>query len=168
MSRERENCQTCLTLKISFITKTHDCERRKQKEECDLVLVVKRRWTVNGKQIFSDKPQVVINPNIRLHIWRSVHEAYRPECMYTECKPKISDMGVYNLAMFMYLCKVDGNINAVKYIEILDNQLWQLLPITIPTTHTYSRMAMQLFIGPVLWRNINMNFTKSCWGNNKS
>ena len=124
MSRERENCQTCLTLKISFITKTHGCERRKEKEACDLVLVVKRRWTVNGEKIVSDEPQVVISPNIRLHVWRSVYEAYRPECMYTECKPKVSDMGVYNLAMFMYLCKVVGNINAVKYIEILDNQLW--------------------------------------------
>ena len=99
------------------------------KEACDLVLVVKRRWTVNGENIFSAEPQVVISPNIRLHVWRSVHEAYRPECMYTECKPKVSDMGVYNLAMFMYLCKVDGNINAVKYIEIhvLDYQLWSII-----------------------------------------
>lgn len=124
MSRERENSQTCITLKsalLKYITKMHGCERRKQKEACDLVLLVKRRWTVNGKIIFSDECQVIISPNIRLHVWRSVHEAYRPECMYTGCKPKVSDMGVYNLAMFMYLCKVNGNINAVQYIEILDN-----------------------------------------------
>lgn len=62
--------------------------------------------------------------NNRVYVWRSDHEAYRPECMYAECKPKVSVMVLRCITWHGpgTLCKVDGNMNAGKYIEILDDQ----------------------------------------------
>ena len=51
--------------------------------------------------------------------------------MYAECKSKISVMiwGCITWHDSGSLCKVDENINAVKYIEIhvLDYQLWSII-----------------------------------------
>lgn len=65
--------------------------------------------------------------NNRVYVWRSDHEAYRPECMYAEFKPKVSVM-IWRCITWHgsgTLGKVDGNNNAVMYTdtEILDNQL---------------------------------------------
>jgi hypothetical protein len=44
--------------------------------------------------------------------------------MYAECKPKVSVMVLRCITWHGpgTLCKVDGNMNAGKYIEILDDQ----------------------------------------------
>jgi hypothetical protein len=44
------------------------------------------------KLIFSDESQIVIGQNIRVDVWRTAQEAYRPECMTAECVPKVSVM----------------------------------------------------------------------------
>ena len=36
-------------------------------------------------------------------------------------------LGVHYMVCVGTLCKVDGNINAVKYRDILDNHLWPVL-----------------------------------------
>jgi hypothetical protein len=50
-------------------------------------------------------------------VWRTAHEAYRPECMTAECVPKASVMiwGCITWNGVGTLCQVNGNINAEKY-----------------------------------------------------
>lgn len=90
------------------------------------------RWTVNQNWngvIFSDESQILIGQNNRVFVWRASHEAYRPECMCPPHQQKVSVMiwGCITWYGVGTICKVDGNINAVKYREILDNHLWPVL-----------------------------------------
>lgn len=55
----------------------------------------KRRLTVNQywrNIIFGDESQVVLSHQYRLYVWRFAYDAYRPECTFSECKPKVSVM----------------------------------------------------------------------------
>jgi hypothetical protein len=66
-----------------------EINRKKQLTWC----LQKRGWTVNKnwKHIkFSDESQIVIGQNNQVYVWRTAHEAYRPECMTAECVPKDS------------------------------------------------------------------------------
>ena len=97
----------------------------------------KRRWTVNENWrhiIFSDESQIVIGQNNRVYVWRTAHEAYRPECMTAECVPKVSVMiwGCITWYGVGTLCQVNGNINAEKYISVLDSQLWPVIAHHFP------------------------------------
>ena len=97
----------------------------------------KRRWTVNENWrhiIFSDESQIVIGQNNRAYVWRTAHEAYRPECMTAECVPKVSVMiwGCITWNGVGTLCQVNGNINAEKYISVLDSQLWLVIARHFP------------------------------------
>lgn len=110
-----------------------EANRRKRITWC----LQKRRWTVidNWRHvIFSDESQIVIGQNNRVYVWRSSQEAYRPECMYAECVPKVSVMvwGCITWFGIGTLCKVDGSINAQKYISILDDQLWPVIARHFP------------------------------------
>ena len=94
--------------------------------------LARRRWTVENdwrQVIFSDESQIVIGQNNRVYVWRSANEAYRPECMCLQVQRKVSVMiwGCVTLHGVGTLCKVNGNINAVKYQEILENNLWPVL-----------------------------------------
>ena len=63
-----------------------EINRKKQLTWC----LQKRGWTVNKnwKHIkFSDESQIVIGQNNQVYVWRTAHEAYRPECMTAECVP---------------------------------------------------------------------------------
>lgn len=87
-----------------------------------------QKWCLTVHQyqrniIFSDELQVV-----QVKITVSAHEAYRLECMFSECKPKVSVMNWGCIT----LCKVNGNINAEKYILILDEQLWPVIARHFP------------------------------------
>ena len=66
---------------------------------------------------------------ITVYMWRSSIEAYCPECMCPPYQRKVSVMiwGCITWYGVGTLCKVDGNINAVKYRDILDNHLWPIL-----------------------------------------
>ena len=77
----------------------------------------KRRWTVNENWrhiVFSDESQIVIGQKNRVYVWRTAHEAYRPECTTAECVPKVSVMiwGCITWYGVSTLCQVNGNINA--------------------------------------------------------
>ena len=67
-------------------------------------------------------------------MWRTAHEAYRPECMTAECVPKVSVMiwGCITWYGVGTLCQVNGNINAEKYISVLDSQLWPVIARHFP------------------------------------
>jgi hypothetical protein len=58
-------------------------------------------------------------------VWRTAHEAYRPECMTAECVPKVSVMiwGCITWYGVGTLCQVNGNINAEKYILIHNQRI---------------------------------------------
>lgn len=97
----------------------------------------KRRWTVNDNWkhiIFSDESQIVIGQNNRVYVWRTASEAFRPECMSSECKPKVSVMVWGCITWFGVgtLCQVNGNINAQKYISVLEDQLWPVIICHFP------------------------------------
>ena len=58
----------------------------------------------------------------------------RPECMTAECVPKVSVMiwGCITWYGVSTLCQVNGNINAEKYISVLDSQLWPVIARHFP------------------------------------
>ena len=91
-----------------------------------------RRWTVNAhwnQIIFSHESQIVIGQNHCVFVWRSSAEAYHPECMYPPCQRKVSIMiwGCITWFGVGTIWKVDRNINAIKYKNILEDNLWPVL-----------------------------------------
>ena len=93
----------------------------------------KRRWTIEQwkKVIFSDESKVVIGKDQRIQIWRKNGEGWRPD-LYG---PKKSSSVVYEVMILGCICwsgvgtvtKVEGNIDAQKYIEVLDESLRPVL-----------------------------------------
>ena len=82
-----------------------------------------------NQDIFSYESQIVAGQNNRVYVWRSSNEAYWPESMCPPHQRKVSVMiwGCITWYGVGALCKVDGNINAIKYRDILDNHLWSVL-----------------------------------------
>lgn len=105
-----------------------EVNRRKRLSWC----LARRNWSVQNewKQvIFSDESQIVIGQNSRVYVWRSANEANRPECMCPSFQKRVTVMiwGCISWHGVGTLCKVNGNINAIKYQEILENNLWPVL-----------------------------------------
>ena len=128
----------------------------------------KRRWTVNENWrhiIFSDESQIVIGQNNRVYVWRTAHEAYRPECMTAECVPKVSVViwGCITWYGVGTLCQVNGNINAEKYISVLDSQLWPVIARHFPDDSYVFQDDNVLSIGLGLWSGISMITTFMVW-----
>ena len=98
----------------------------------------KRRWTVHrnwNKIIFSDESKIMIGHDLRVYVWRKKHEGWRPDLIQKQRpQPKFEVMiwgcicwhGVGTLAA------VTGNINAVKYQEILEDNLWPVIAQHFP------------------------------------
>lgn len=93
----------------------------------------KRRLTVDrywNKVIFSDESKIMVGHDQRVHIWRKRGEGWRPDLVTPrKSHPKYGVMvwGCLTWHGVGTLSKVDGNINAAKYQEILDNNLWPVL-----------------------------------------
>ena len=92
----------------------------------------KRKLTVNNfwnTVIFSDESQVVIGENHRIYVWRTPSEAYLPECMCPQRQRRVAVMvwGCITYSGVGTLCMVEGNINAQKYIDIIDEHLWPVI-----------------------------------------
>jgi len=88
----------------------------------------KKKLTVNDhwkKVIFSDESQVVIGVNKRVYIWRRDDEKYRPHLICQRPNRKLSLMiwGCVCYEGIGILAAVQGNINSVKYIDILEKNL---------------------------------------------
>jgi len=89
----------------------------------------KRWWTTQyqwSKVIFSDESQVCIGQDKRVYVWRKRGEGWRPDLVKGRTDRKFSVM-VWGCICYNgvgTLTKVEGNINADKYISILeDNNL---------------------------------------------
>lgn len=92
----------------------------------------KRRWSVVGrwdKVIFSDESQVVIGNDKRVYVWRKSGEGYRPDLVSSN-KQKTLKVMIWGCICWHgvgTLARVNGNINAEKYEEILEDNLWPVI-----------------------------------------
>lgn len=92
----------------------------------------RRGWTVeqNWKNvIFSDESQIVLGSDDRVYIWRKSDEAWLPDCISPGVQKKFSAMiwGCITYHGVGTICRIIGNINSQKYIEILEDNLWPVI-----------------------------------------
>jgi hypothetical protein len=83
-----------------------------------------------GKWIFSDESKVVIGKNNNIFIWRKGDEKYKPYLGCPAPRTKLYVM-VWECVCFgrignLFDCCV-RNINAQKYKNMLDNNLWPVI-----------------------------------------
>lgn len=106
--------------------------REKRKRFCRSKL----HWTVREhwkKVIFSDETKIDIGNDNKVYVWRKPNERYRPECngMYhtRAYQPKFSMMfwGCISYHGVGTLTPVNGNMNSIKYINVLDENLWPVI-----------------------------------------
>ncbi|CAG2213846.1 unnamed protein product [Mytilus edulis] len=88
--------------------------------------------TVNAhwsKVIFSDECKVIIGQDSRVSVWRKVGEEWLTDCICPPSQRKYSLMiwGCITYHGVGTITVVEGNINALKYIEIIDNNLWPVV-----------------------------------------
>jgi hypothetical protein len=89
-------------------------------------------WTVErdwSRVIFSDECKIIVGENKRVFVWRKPGEECLPQCLSSGCKAKMSLMiwGCITFNGVGILTTVNGNINAAKYIEILEDNLWPVI-----------------------------------------
>ena len=92
----------------------------------------RKNWTVEDqwkKWIFSDESQVVIGENNRIYVWRKDDEKDQPHLVCPAPRRRLSLMilGCVCYDGVGTLTCVEGNINAAKYIDIVDNNLWPVI-----------------------------------------
>lgn len=109
----------------------------------------KRLWRVEGewdRVIFTDEYKVMIGESNRVYVWRRPGEDWMPDFLCPDPPVKVSLMiwACITWNAVGTLCVVDGNINAQKYIDILESELW---PVSQPTI-LFFKMTMLPLIGP--------------------
>ena len=119
----------------------------------------KRNWTVENdwrKVIFSDESQIVIGNDCRIYVWRKSNESWFSDCISPGIGKKISVMiwGCITYHGVGTLCRVIGNINSEKYVDILDNKLWPVIARHFPD-NTYMFMDDN---APVHRSNFSTNY----------
>ena len=97
----------------------------------------RKNWTVERewkKWIFSDESQIVIGANNKILIWRKDHEINEPHLVCPRPRGRVSLMvwGCICYEGVGTLTGVEGNINAAKYIEILEDNLWPVIAQHFP------------------------------------
>jgi len=90
----------------------------------------KRRWTVNGnwkRVIFSDESKIMIGHDQRAYVWWKRDEGWRPDLVQPRTSQPKNEVMIWGCICWNgvgTLAAVEGNINATKYQEILDEHLW--------------------------------------------
>lgn len=76
-----------------------------------------------------DESLIVLGENYRVYVWRTSNEAYLSQCMWPPRQRRVAIMvwGCITHYGVGTLCLVNGNINAEKYISILENHLWPVI-----------------------------------------
>ena len=110
-----------------------DVNRKKRVRWCK----ERKNWTVDNewkKIIFSDESQIIIGTNNRVYIWRKNSEMNSPHLVCPPSQRKVTLMvwGCMCINGVGTLVAVNGNINAQKYIDILDNNLWPVIARHFP------------------------------------
>lgn len=87
-----------------------------------------------NRVIFSDECKVDVGSDNRIFVWRKVGEEWMPCCLSTPPTPKFSLMiwGCITFDGVGTVTVLDGNINAQKYINIIDEQLWPVIARHFP------------------------------------
>ncbi|CAC5378507.1 unnamed protein product [Mytilus coruscus] len=98
----------------------------------------KRWWTTQyqwSKVIFSDESKVCIGQDRRVYVWKKRGEGWRPDLVQSKSDRKFSTMvwGCISYQGVGTLTKVEGYINADKYISILDDNIWPVIARHFPT-----------------------------------
>lgn len=93
----------------------------------------KRKLTVGNywrKVIFSDESKIVVGQNSRVYIWRKRGEGWRPDLVEARrAKPSYEVMiwGCISWHGVGTITAVNGNINAEKYQQVLNDNLWPVI-----------------------------------------
>ena len=82
-----------------------------------------------NRVIFSDESEVEIGLDNRVYIWRRAGEEWLPACTFP---PPTKRLGVIIWGCITFngvgtLDFVEGNINALKYTDILEDNLWPVV-----------------------------------------
>jgi hypothetical protein len=98
----------------------------------------KRHLTVNGhwnKVIFSDESKIMNGHDSRVHIWRKRDEGWRPDLVAPPGTRPCFEVMIWGCITWYgvgTITAVEGNINAVKYQQILHDNLWPVLARYFP------------------------------------
>ena len=98
----------------------------------------KRRLTVQNywnKVIFSDESKIMIGHDSRVYVWRKKDEGWRPDLVTPkQSKPcyEVMVWGCITWGGVGTITSVHGNINAEKYQEILEENLWPVIARHFP------------------------------------
>lgn len=87
------------------------------------------------KVIFTDECKVMIDGERRVYVWRKAGEEWDPPCIAPHAGRRL-DLMIWGCITYNgvgTLCVVDGNINAHKYIEIIDNHLCSVVAAHFPS-----------------------------------
>ena len=95
----------------------------------------KLHWTVGNqwkKVIFTDEMMIIIKPDGKLKVWRKSSEIWRSECLGCVAEAPSTNLKIMVWGCLTYhgvgtLAIINGNMNSVKYIETLDNNIWQIV-----------------------------------------
>lgn len=97
----------------------------------------KRQWSVENwkRVIFSDESKIMIGHDERVRIWRKRDEGWRPDLV-----EKRNSQAKYEVMIWGCICwegvgtmtPIEGNINAAKYQDILEENLWPVLARHFP------------------------------------
>ena len=99
----------------------------------------KRKLTVENywkKVIFLDESKIVVGQDSRVYVWRKRGEGWRPnfgEGAENQAMLRSDGLGMSHMHRVGTISAVDGNINAYKYQQILDDNLWSVLAHHFPT-----------------------------------
>ena len=107
---------------------------------------VRNQWS---KVIFSDKFQICVCENNRVYVWKKSGEGWRP-FLVTRLNGIKFNIMVWMCLCFHgvgTLCRVEGNINLEKCINILDTHLWPVSAGYFPAGYYLSQDDISLYIG---------------------
>jgi hypothetical protein len=96
----------------------------------------KLHWNVQNNWssiIFSDETKIMLGRNGKVYVWRKPDERFWPDCLgqlddfETTCHASVMFWGCITYYEVGTLVAIDGNMNADKYILILDDNLWPVV-----------------------------------------
>ena len=131
--------------------------------------------------IFFDECKIIVGENNRVFVSRKPGEEWLPQCLSPGCKAKMSWMiwGCITFNGVGTLTTVNGNTNAAKYIEILEDNLWPVIVRHYPEENyifqddnapVYRARSVQNYkiqnnINGMSWlaQSPDVNIIENCW-----
>ena len=97
----------------------------------------KRIWTVDNwkREIFYDESKIMIGLDERVRIWRKRDKGWRPDLVQKKTEQNKFEVMIWGCICWEgvgTMAPVEGNINSLKYQEILEENLWPVLARHFP------------------------------------